>query len=143
MQQMIGARVPLVTPQGLMTTEWFGFMEALRREVGEMTQTPSRLATVALVGAQTVVYTVPPATRTTITAATLCNSTGAAVPCTVWLVPAGGTPNTGNLVLSAVSVAAGATRICSELVGQVLAPGGQIIAIGAGVALVASGTEST
>ncbi len=143
MQQMIGARVPLVTPNGLITGEWFRLLEALRREVGEMTQTPGRLATVALVGAETVAYTVPAATRTTITAATLCNSTGAAVPCTVWLVPAGGTTGTGNVVLAAVSVAAGATRICNELVGQVLAPGGQIIAIGAGVALVASGTEST
>lgn len=104
-----------------------------------MASIPRRLVTTALTGSAAVVYTA--GSRCTISAATLCNSTGGAVSCSLWLVPAGGAAGAGNVVLSAQSVAAGATRVCAELVGQSLEPGGQIVALGAGVALVVSGNE--
>jgi hypothetical protein len=135
---MIPQRVPLAA-DGFITREWYRFLEALFKASDNMASIPRRLVTGALSGSAAVLYTA--GSRCAITAATLCNSTGGAVLCSVWLVRSGGTAGAGNVVLSAQSVAASATRVCTELVGQALEPGDQIVALGAGVALVVSGNE--
>ena len=139
MTAMLPPRVPLAT-DGFITREWYRFLEALLRASDTMASIPRRLVTSALTGSSAVLYTASGA-RYTITAATLCNSTGGAVSCSLWLVRSGDSAGAANVVLSAQSVAAGATRVCAELVGQSLEPGDQIVALGAGVALVVSGNE--
>jgi hypothetical protein len=71
------------------------------------------------------------------------NPTGGALTVSAWLVPPGQSASASNIVLSAVSIAAGATRVAPELVGQVLLSGGRLQALGAGLSLVASGVEIT
>ena len=71
-------------------------------------------------------YTVPANTITTISAMTLCNSTGTARTATVHLVPSGGSASAANMILSARTIAAGESYNVSAAIGQSI-PAGSII----------------
>jgi hypothetical protein len=68
-------------------------------------------------------YTAPANTRTIIDKMTATNTTGTAATLTVNLVTSAGSAGVTNTVISAQSVAAGATYICPEAVGHILNPG--------------------
>lgn len=76
---------------------------------------------------------VPALTKRIIRAATLCNSTAAAIAASVYLVPAGGNPDASNILISARTIAPGESYFCPELVNQGLNPGGSVQALGAGL----------
>jgi hypothetical protein len=78
--------------------------------------------------------TVPNLTKRLIRAAVLCNSTGAPVPATVYLVPAGGVPGTDNMVISALPIPDGPPAYpCPELINLGLNAGGTLQAFGDGL----------
>lgn len=54
---------------------------------------------------------------------------------------AGESPSAANIVLSVASIASNGSRVCTELVDQVIKPGGALFALGAGLTPVASGIE--
>lgn len=86
-------------------------------------------------------YTVPTGVTAYIRKLSLLNSTGGAVTATVHLVPNGGTANATNMVISAQSIAAGASYQCPEVEGQALAAGATIQALAsAGTAISLRGT---
>lgn len=68
-------------------------------------------------------YTAPANTRTIIDKMTATNTTGVAATLTVNLVKAAGAAGVTNAVVSAQSIAAGATYVCPEAVGHTLNPG--------------------
>lgn len=108
-----------------------------------MTTTIKRLVQGSqLTGSALPYYTAPALTRARVTAATLTNTTGSPVACTVHLVPASGSATAANTIVSARTVAAGETYHCPELVNQVIEPGGAIHALGLNVSLVVSGVET-
>lgn len=72
-------------------------------------------------------------TKRKITAATLCNSTGAPIAASVYLVPSGGNADATNIMISARTIAAGESYVCPELVNQGLNAGGAVYAFGAGL----------
>jgi hypothetical protein len=86
-------------------------------------------------------YTAPAATVGVVKAAQLINTTGGAVPATVYLVPSGGAAAAANTLISARAVAAGETYNCPELVNQVIEAGGTLQALGNGLTLIVSGVE--
>lgn len=91
-------------------------------------------------------YTAPASTRTIIDKFTATNITGGAVTLTVYLVPSGGSAGDSNKVISALSIAAGATDDIEELKNQILATGDFIsVLAGAATSIVirASGREVT
>lgn len=79
--------------------------------------------------ANTNLYTAPANTRTIVDKATATNTTAGAVTITFNLVASGGSASATNTVISAQSVAAGATYLCPEVAGHVLNPGDFISAI--------------
>lgn len=72
-------------------------------------------------------------TKRVIKSAQLCNTTGGAVACTVYLVPSGGSAGASNTYISARAIAAGETYNCPELIGQGLNAGGFVQALGLNV----------
>lgn len=89
-------------------------------------------------------YTAPSNTRTIIDKMTATNTTGTAATLTVNLVQSGGSAAATNAVISAQSVAAGATYTCPEAVGHILNPGDFISAkasTGAALTFRVSGRE--
>ena len=80
-------------------------------------------------------------TKRVIKSATLTNTTGAPVACTVYLVPSGGTAGATNTVISARSIAAGETYNCPELVNQGLGPSGFVQALGLNVTFKYTATD--
>lgn len=72
---------------------------------------------------ETTQYTAPANTRTIVDKMTATNTTGGAVTLTTRLVASGGTAGASNSVMSAQSIAAGATYLCPEVSGHVLNPG--------------------
>lgn len=76
---------------------------------------------------------VPALTTRKIIAATLTNTTGAAVAATVHLVPSGGAAGAATTQISARTIAPGETYFCPELINQGLLAGGVVQALGAGV----------
>lgn len=107
-----------------------------------MTTTSKRLCTISLSGAASDLIA-PTGAKNVIQAATLTNTSGSAVAVTLWL-PAGGAAGATNLVLSAKSVAAGASYIVQEILGQTIEAGAALqgLASVAGVVtLVCSGLE--
>lgn len=76
---------------------------------------------------------VPTLTTRKIIAATLTNTTGAAVPATVHLVPSGGTAGAASTQISERVIAPGETYFCPELINQGLRAGGVVQALGAGL----------
>lgn len=103
----------------------------------------------ALVGSSTLTaaavayYTTPLATTAVIKSATACNTTGGAVSLTVHLVPNAGAAGVSNTVISARSLAAGASDNCAELINKVLPAGASIQALGLALTLVVGGVEIT
>lgn len=72
-------------------------------------------------------------TRRIIKAASITNTTAAAVAATVYLVPSGGAAGAGNTIISARSIAPGETYPCPELNGQGLNAAGFVQALGLGL----------
>lgn len=107
---------------------------------------PKQLAPGAqLTGSAAPYYTTPANTITTISAATFTNSTGTARTVTAYLVPNGGTAGVTNIVMSAKTVAAGASYNAAELIGQSIPAGATIQAFAdaaTAVTFVASGYET-
>jgi len=68
-------------------------------------------------------YTAPTSTRAIIDKMTATNTTGTAATLTVNLVKLAGAAGVTNTVVSAQSIAAGATYVCPEVVGHILNPG--------------------
>lgn len=90
-------------------------------------------------------YTVPANTITTISACSLCNSTGTARYVTVYLVPNGGAAGVANVVLYQRVIAAGETYNVSAVIGQTIHAGASIQALAeaaTAITLVASGYET-
>lgn len=99
---------------------------------------------VVLANAATTQYTAPANTRTIIDKATITNTTAGALTATVYLVASGGAAGVANTVMSAQSIAAGATYFCPEVIGHILKPGDFISTLAsaaAGLTFRASGRE--
>ena len=79
---------------------------------------PAKMAEIA----QTAQYTSDGA-RTIIDKFTATNTSGGSVAFSVNLVPSGGAPNSGNLIISNRVITAGSCYQCSELIGHVLESG--------------------
>ncbi len=90
---------------------------------------------VVLTAAAAIYHTAPVITRERICNATLTNTTGAPVACTVYIVPGAGAPAAKDAKISARPVANGETYSCPELIGRVLEPGDTLQALGLGVSL--------
>jgi hypothetical protein len=75
----------------------------------------------------------------------VCNTTTAAIPFTVRIVPAGGVADATNTLLSAKSIAAGETYRCPEIVGHALENGDFVSTLAgtAGLTLRTSGRKVT
>lgn len=98
-----------------------------------------------LAAAAGIFYTVPPNTITTISAATLTNSTAIARTATMHLVPAGGAPGPANMILAARTISPGESYNVAQAIGQTIPAGATIQALAdaaAAVSLVASGYET-
>ena len=76
---------------------------------------------------------VPALTRRIIKAASIINTTAAAVSVTVYLVPASGAANAASTLISARSIAPNETYPCPELNVQGINAGGSIQALGLGL----------
>lgn len=73
---------------------------------------------------ETPVYTSPAGTtRTILDKFTATNTGGAVSVVTVKIIPFGGAAGTGNIIVSAMNLAAGASYTFPEIVGHVLQPG--------------------
>lgn len=84
---------------------------------------------------------VPALTKRIIRAATLCNSSGAPVAASVYLVPSGGNPDATNVMISARTISPNESYACPELVNQGLNAGGSVQALGAGLTFKYSATD--
>lgn len=103
------------------------------------------VAGVQLPAAAAALYTVPANTITTISAATLTNTTATARTATMHLVPAGGAPGPANIILSARVISPGESYNVAQAIGQTIPAGATIQAlsdVAAAVTLVASGYET-
>jgi hypothetical protein len=100
--------------------------------------TPKRLAQAALAGVAASVYTAP-AGGALLRQVTLCNASDSATTVSLHVVPSGGTAGAGNAVLSQVPLAARQTFDWTAT--HHLAANDQLVAVGAGVTLTASGAE--
>lgn len=81
----------------------------------------------ALTTANATLYTSDTGTKTVIQAASVLNVSAGAVVMYLYLVPSGGVAAAANAVIAA-SIAAGATYPCTEIINEVLEPGGFISA---------------
>lgn len=88
---------------------------------------------VALAAAVGIMYTVPALTRMRICNATLTNTTGAPVACTVHIVTNPDGPLAKNQKISLRTIAPGETYPCPELINRVLEPLDTIQALGLAV----------
>ena len=93
----------------------------------------------------TAMYTCPSATRVYIDKLTATNTTAAALTININLVAASGAAGSSNLIVSAYSIAAGASYTFPEVVGHVLNPGAFLNAKASatGITLRASGRVMT
>lgn len=81
-----------------------------------------------LPAALTSLYTCPSARTVLIKHAVFCNTTGGAVTVTVEIVPNGGSSGNAAMLMDAISVAAGASYVSTELDGVVLQTGDSLYA---------------
>lgn len=95
--------------------------------------------------AATTLYTVPVGVRATIDAAVATNTTGAAITLTVNLIPPGGTLGADNRLVSAASIAAGASYALPEIRLQDMSASSSInmVASATGLTIRVSGRETT
>jgi hypothetical protein len=104
------------------------------------------IATKYASNADTVEYTAPAGTHTIIDKFTATNIDSSARTLTVYLCPSGNSPGTGYRIISALSIAAGATYDSAELRNQILNVGDTIAVVAslaATVVIRASGREVT
>lgn len=94
-----------------------------------MQRIPNSIAATTLGAAASVLYTVPTATTTTLANVSFTNTSGSPVSVTVYNVPSGGSPGTGNQVVSAYSIAAGKTYVPPQLIGLNMAAGSTLQAL--------------
>lgn len=109
-----------------------------------MSVTPKRLVEGSILSASAATYYTATNVKARIDAFALTNTTAGAVTATVNLVPSAGTAGASNCVLSAQSIAAGATLIVPGAIGQWLEAGDTIQASASAatsITLVASGVE--
>lgn len=85
--------------------------------------------TAQIPNANTDLYAAPANTRTILDKMVVTNPTAGALTFTVFLIPAAGAAGAANTVINAQSIAAGASYLCPEVVGHVLAAGDKITAI--------------
>jgi hypothetical protein len=76
--------------------------------------------------AQTTQYTAPPGTRTVVDKFTATNVTGASATLAINIIPSSGTAGSSNVITQTKTIAAGATEVLPEQVGQILGPGDAI-----------------
>lgn len=95
--------------------------------------------------AETTVYTSPILTRTIVDKFSGCNTSGATITVTVKVIPSGGAAATGNVFVSAKTLAAGESYQFPEIVGQKLEPGDfiSVLPSATGFNLRGSGTHVT
>lgn len=107
-----------------------------------MQRLPKQIVATELSAAAADLYTVPANTKTTISACSVTNKTGAARTVTFTIKPAGGTPRN---VAFGLGVAAGETRVVHGALGQTIEAGGVLAGFGdagASLDLVASAYET-
>lgn len=88
---------------------------------------------VVAANSETTQYTAPANTRTIIDKMTATNTSGSAATITVKLIPQSGAAGAANTLISAQSIAAGASYLCPEIAGHIL-KAGDIISTLAGTA---------
>lgn len=111
-----------------------------------MAVTPKRLVDGSQLTTSAATYYTSTNCKTRIDAMALTNTTGGAITATVHLIPSGGSASASNTILSAQSIAAGATLIVPGAIGQWLEAGGFIQALASGatsISIVASGVQYT
>lgn len=107
--------------------------------------TPVKLGQAAMPIAVGVLYTVPALTRTFLKDLDICNTTANILSATVYLVPGGGTPGAGNMLLPSVPIQPASVGGMFQWSGtQILNAGDtiQIVATGPGLTINASGGEA-
>jgi hypothetical protein len=87
------------------------------------------VAPTQIAGAATTYLTVPANTTYRIGRAGFSNPSGAAIPITVYLVPAAGAASAANELIDAVNVPAGSTYVSPELAGLVMPAGSTLQAL--------------
>lgn len=85
-------------------------------------------------------YTVPVGTTAQLRAITVHNPTASPVVLTANVVPAAGSVGTSNRLLS-VTIAAGRSYLCPELINQTLSAGDALVVTGVGLNLMVSVAE--
>lgn len=95
--------------------------------------------------AQTTLYSPAAGVTATVDRMTATNTTAGALTISVNILPPSTVAGAANLFAKTVSIAAGGSYQFPEIVGHDIAPGGglSVIASGAGIALRASGRETT
>lgn len=78
---------------------------------------------------------VPDNTKRVFVAPLLVNPTAAAVVASLYLVPAGGAPGAGNVVVDALTIDPHSSYYCSEIVNLGLNAGGSLQALGLALTL--------
>lgn len=106
-----------------------------------MTITWKTLGQAVLTAGNTTVYAPVASTRASVSAAQLWNPTGAPVTVSIYLLKSGGAVGDGTKI-DAVSVPATSAKPAFGLINQKVEPGGSIVAVGNGVTLTISGSES-
>lgn len=94
-----------------------------------------------LTGSAAVYYTCPASKYAILKSLTVSNSTGAAVSCSLYLVPSGGSATAAYLIRPPRLIDVNESYTCPEAVNQVLEDGGTIQAFGSGLTLIVSGAE--
>lgn len=82
-----------------------------------------------LTGSAVSLYTSPTVTTTIVDNLSLTNTTVSPVSVTIYLVPVGGSPGTGNIVVDALSVPANSVVPAPAMQYQILNPGDSIVAL--------------
>jgi len=105
------------------------------------TITPVKLGQAAISLANTILYTVPGATRTFVKDMDICNTTPADLTVRIFLVPSAGAPSTANALMYDAPVPAKSTVQWQG--SQILNTGDtiQVAASGSGLTIIASGGE--
>jgi hypothetical protein len=125
----------MVDQSGILTNAWQKWFQQIYTALGQAAGVVASVSTSSVITlfntfanlSQTVVYTVPTGKSLVISAFTVRNTGSFAANISIWLVPAGGSASTANLLISAKSVAAGASISLPTLVNQILYGGGMII----------------
>ena len=138
-------RIPAFTAKvldaaGNMSKDWYLYLAGLAS--GASGAARALVPGVTLTGSVASYYTANNVAAT-ITAANLSNPTGSSISASIYLVASGQSPNPSNLLISGHSIGSGGSYQCPELIGQVLARGGSIQAVGSGLSFSVSGTEAS